>query len=160
MHTDLWNFALGLYARPGVEAACLELQAQGADVCLLLCGAWLDRRGVMPNGDRAAQLRKLAGPWQREVVQPLRTLRQQWRAEAAHDAELALLRERVKALELDAERRQLDRLERVCEGWPNGDEAPLDSWLVRLAPAATRHHDALQVLRAAIPTTQDAEDGD
>ncbi|WP_157222804.1 DUF2390 domain-containing protein, partial [Pseudomonas sp. S13.1.2] len=29
MYTDLWNYALALYARPGVEAACLELQAQG-----------------------------------------------------------------------------------------------------------------------------------
>ena len=160
MHTDLWNFAIGLYARPGVEAACLQLQTHGADVCLLLCGAWLDRRGVTPDAGRVEQLRELAGPWQRDVVQPLRALRQQWRAEAAHDAELAKLRERVKALELDAERRQLERLERICEGWPNGDEAPSESWLVRLAPTATRHHDALQVLRAPMPTTQDAEDGD
>ena len=160
MHTDLWNFAIGLYARPGVEAACLQLQTHGADVCLLLCGAWLDRRGVTPDAGRVEQLRELAGPWQRDVVQPLRALRQQWRAEAAQDAALAKLREQVKALELDAERRQLERLERICEGWPNGDEAPSESWLVRLAPVATRHHDALQVLRAAIPTTQDTEDGD
>lgn len=51
MHTDLWNFALHLYARPGVEAACLALQDEGADVCLLLCGAWLEagRAGVTPS---------------------------------------------------------------------------------------------------------------
>ena len=160
MHTDLWNFAIGLYARPGVEAACLQFQAHGADVCLLLCGAWLDLRGVTPDTGRVEQLQALAGPWQRDVVKPLRALRQQWRAEAAHDPELAALRERIKALELDAEREQLERLERICESWPNGDEAPSESWLVRLTPVATRHHDALQVLRAAIPTTQDAEDGD
>ena len=33
MHTDLWNHALALYARPGVEAACLDLQTLGGDVC-------------------------------------------------------------------------------------------------------------------------------
>ena len=43
---DLWNFALELYAREGVEQACLELQETGSDVCLLLTGAWLQRRGV------------------------------------------------------------------------------------------------------------------
>ncbi|MCK1787400.1 TIGR02444 family protein, partial [Pseudomonas sp. TNT11] len=40
MCADLWSFALSTYARPGVEAACLRLQEQGADVCLLLCGAF------------------------------------------------------------------------------------------------------------------------
>ena len=46
MCADLWSFALSTYARPGVEAACLRVQEQGADVCLLLCGAWLEQRGV------------------------------------------------------------------------------------------------------------------
>jgi len=46
MPTDLWRFAETLYQRPGVEAACLQLQAQGADVCVLLCAAWLERRQV------------------------------------------------------------------------------------------------------------------
>lgn len=160
MHTDLWNFAIGLYARPGVEQACLELQAQGADVCLLLCAAWLDRRGVAPSDERIDQLRQLAGPWQREVVQPLRSLRQQWRAQATTDSQLAALRERIKGLELDAERLQLERLQGICAGWPDGDKAPPDSWLARLAPAISHHHDALKVLRAAMVATQEAVDGD
>ena len=46
MPTDLWDFAQRLYARPGVESACLHLQEAGADVCLLLCGAWLERHGI------------------------------------------------------------------------------------------------------------------
>lgn len=159
MHTDLWNFALGLYARPGVESACLELQAQGADVCLLLCAAWLDQRGISASDERERQLRQLASPWQREVVQPLRTVRQQWRSAAADDPELALLRDRVKAMELEAERLQLQRLERLCDGWPDEAGTPSQGWLSRLAPETARHHGALQRLRAAIPTDQDAEDG-
>jgi len=160
MHSDLWDFAIGLYARPGVEAACLELQAQRADVCLLLCAAWLEQRGVGVSEERLEQLRQLAGPWQSSVVQPLRALRQQWRSQAASDPQLAALREQVKVLELDAERLQLKRLQVVCENWPDGDEAPPESWLVRLAPVASRDHDALRMLRAATGTTQDAEVGD
>jgi hypothetical protein len=30
MHTDLWNYALALYARPGVEAACLNCRRWAA----------------------------------------------------------------------------------------------------------------------------------
>ncbi|MDR0279768.1 MAG: TIGR02444 family protein [Paucimonas sp.] len=160
MHTDLWDFAIGLYARPGVEAACLELQAQGADVCLLLCAAWLEQRRVDVNEARVEQLRQLAGPWQSSVVQPLRALRQQWRTQATSDPQLAALREQVKGLELDAERLQLQRLQVICDGWPDGGEAPSEGWLARLAPEASRDHDALRMLRAVAGTTQDAEDGD
>ncbi|WP_284733726.1 TIGR02444 family protein, partial [Pseudomonas aeruginosa] len=46
MTGNVWKFAVDVYARPGVETACLALQEQGADVCLLLVAAWLGRRGV------------------------------------------------------------------------------------------------------------------
>lgn len=160
MHSDLWDFAIGLYARPGVEAACLELQAQGADICLLLCAAWLEQRSVGISEARLGQLRDLAGPWQSAVVQPLRALRQQWRTQAANDPQLAALREQVKVLELDAERLQLKRLQLICDGWPDGDKTPPGSWLFRLAPVASQNHDALRMLRAATGITQEAEDGD
>ena len=97
MCADLWSFALSTYARPGAEDACLRLQAQGADVCLMLCGLWLEQRGVAPQPLRLQALRQIAGPWQAEVVGPLRQVRTQWRAMAQQDAELGALRERVKA---------------------------------------------------------------
>lgn len=160
MHTDLWDFAIKLYALPGVEAACLTLQAEGADVCLLLCGAWLERRRTPLNEKRIEALRQLCVPWQQDVVQPLRSIRQQWRTGAACDDQLAALRERVKALELDAERLQLERLQALCTTWPDHGTASLESWLTALAPTEARHHSALQVLRAAIQRLQDAEVGD
>ncbi|MDD0976688.1 TIGR02444 family protein [Pseudomonas fontis] len=161
MHTDLWNFAITLYARPGVEAACLNLQAQGADVCLLLCAAWLDSRQIRLEDPRVEQLRRLAGPWQHDVVQPLRELRRQWRAKAQHDAELAVLREQVKGLEMNAERQLLERLQLACEGWQRNLPGIQQDWLEALTPTSARlHHDALQVLRAAVRSTQDAVDGD
>ena len=74
-HPDLWTFALACYARPGVEDACLQLQAAGADVCLLLCGAWLQVRGIACTQPRMARLQAVAEPWRSEVVTPLRDLR-------------------------------------------------------------------------------------
>ena len=159
MHTDLWNFALNLYARPGVEAACLHWQDQGGDVCLLLCAAWLGTRGVAPSEQRVQTLRELAETWQKEVVKPLRSMRQQWRNLAAQDPQLANLREQVKGLELQAERVLLERLQRVSEGWTATAEPGVD-WLHHLLPVdAGLHHDALQTLRAVMHSTQDADDG-
>ncbi|MFP3449835.1 TIGR02444 family protein, partial [Pseudomonas sp. SIMBA_067] len=78
--------------RPGVEEACLGVQALGGDVCLLLCATWLQARGVALTEQRAQALVDIAEPWQREVVAPLRGLRQQWRTAAHNDALLAALR--------------------------------------------------------------------
>ncbi len=133
MPADLWSFALARYARPGVESACLTLQAEGANVCLLLCGAWLGARGATCTAVRVEQLKALANPWQLAVVGPLRQLRQRWKADAGSDAALTGLREQLKALELQAERELLRRLESLSADWPQdaGETAP--DWLRELA---------------------------
>ncbi|MBW4792564.1 TIGR02444 family protein [Pseudomonas tolaasii] len=152
MYADLWSFALSTYARPGVEAACLRLQEQGADVCLLLCAAWLEQRGVVLTDERVQALRHIAGPWQSQVIEPLRQMRVQWRAMAQQDEPLAGLRERVKALELDAERQLLARLQAVAQAWPT--QQGQQKWLEGLATeAANLDRDALQLLRAAATGT-------
>lgn len=148
MPLDLRAFALQLYQRPDVEAACLDLQAQGADVCLLLCGAWLEVRGVDCTAGRCAELRQLAQPWQATVIAPLRRLRQDWRPAARGDAVLGELRERLKALELDAEWALLQRLETACRDWPAGPGAA-QAWLEALADTAAACREALETLRAA-----------
>jgi len=143
MPADLWSFALARYARPGVENACLTLQAEGADVCLLLCGAWLGERRVSCTAARAEQLKALAKPWQATVVTPLRQLRQSWKAAAASDAALAELREQVKALELRAERELLRRLESASTDWLEDAGETTHYWLRELAGF---DHPALQSL--------------
>jgi len=160
MQNDLWGHALALYARPGVEAACLALQAQGGDVCLLLCGTWLQARHVTPDAERAAALRAIADPWQRQVVVPLRALRQQWREAAHGDAQLAALREQVKGLELEAERTLLARLQARAGKWPADQDGPAGDWLLWLVPEQTRDHDALRELRVAAQRLQEADEGD
>lgn len=149
MSSDLWSFSLKTYALPGVQEACLRLQDGGADVCLLLCGAWLGWRGVECDGQRLERLKALAEPWQREVIQPLRTLRIDWRAAAATDSDLGLLREQLKSLELEAERQLLLRLQEQVRSWPAAQAGSLDHWLEGLATEAA-DRDALLVLRTAV----------
>ncbi|QMV63806.1 TIGR02444 family protein [Pseudomonas berkeleyensis] len=144
---DLWNFAVQLYARPGVESACLQLQDSGCDVCLVLTGAWLEQRGIPCRDDYLQALRDLAQPWQQNVVMPLRQARQQWRTAASQDAELATLREQLKQLELEAERLLLKRLEALTKDWPN--ESAGSDWLRHLVG---NDNAALQVLRGAVIT--------
>ncbi len=89
--------------------------------------------------------------WQSSVVEPLRQLRHAWKTRSEQDPALARLRERIKELELDAERVQLARLEESCRGW---EERSMESgWLARLAPD-TADRAALQQLRDAAHETQ------
>ena len=153
MSSDLWSFSLATYARPGVEDACLQLQTAGVNVCLLLCGLWLEQRGASCDEQRAGQLQALTGPWDIGVVQPLRTLRMQWKARAVDDGVLKGMREQVKALELEAERTLLSRLEGIAQVWGRSGAGSI-GWLEALAgSAANLNRDALQVLRVAAIST-------
>lgn len=145
MPQSLWDFSVALYARPGVAEACLQLQDRhGADVCLLLCALWLEQRGVTATPARRDQLRRLATPWQARVTAPLRQLRREWKTAAATDEGLAELRRQLAALELQAERLLLERLQALTADW--GTDPDPGAWLVPLAPDC---QDALRKLRAA-----------
>ncbi|MFV0453944.1 MAG: TIGR02444 family protein [Pseudomonas sp.] len=153
MHTtDLWSFALACYARPRVERLCLELQEQGVDICLLLCGAWLEARAISCTPQRLERLRQLAGHWQHEVVTPLRSLRQNWRDAAQSDLQMKALREQLKALELAAEKTLLGRLERETQYWPTqSGPAP---WLEPLTGCVRDGDAAREFLRRTAAAAQ------
>lgn len=154
MSSDLWSFSLDTYARPGAEQACLRLQSAGANVCLLLCGLWLEQRGVICNEPRLRQLSEVTEGWDAQVVQPLRALRGQWKAGAAEDVELNALREKLKALELEAERILVLRLEKTAQQWPQNEETVSTAWLEGVAADTTNvGRDALHQLRVAVTGT-------
>lgn len=134
MQEDLWEFALAVYARPGVEGACLRLQEAGADVCLVLTALWLDRRACALDSAGLARLQRASQLWQDTVVRPLRQLRQAWKAASSADESLAALREQLKGLELAAEREQLARLARLAGHWPCREAQGPGDWLHALAP--------------------------
>ncbi|QRY80823.1 TIGR02444 family protein [Pseudomonas sp. PDNC002] len=150
MSDDVWSYALELYARPGVEAACLSLQEGGADVCLLLAAAWLGSAGTAFSEPRMNALENVARDWHKDVVVPLRSLRVSWRDAAGRDVDLAALRERLKRLELEAEQVLLERLQKAASDWPRGEAEDLVRWLDAAAGDADGlRRDARETLRIA-----------
>jgi uncharacterized protein (TIGR02444 family) len=124
-----WDYSVALYGRPGVEAACIELQSRHRiDVNLVLLCLWLAERGTALDGEALARLCHAADRWQAEVVRPLRTLRRRLKARLA-DAEpnsiagdwpelAGSVRERTIALEIDAEHLEQLHLGRVAAALP------------------------------------------
>ena len=106
----LWDFALALYAKPGVEAACLTLQEEvGLDVCELLFHCWLYSCGLEALPSAVARQRVQRRQWQSSVTEVLRGLRRHLKASAAASESVTVLRETIKQAELMAERENLQR---------------------------------------------------
>ncbi|WXL25537.1 TIGR02444 family protein [Ectopseudomonas mendocina] len=146
MPTDLWPFAVTLYQQPGVEQACLQLQAQGADVCVVICAVWLEKHQASCRPERVLELQNHTRHWHEQVVQALRQLRQSWRQPAQEDTHLLQLREHVKRLELEAEREQLRRLTELTHHWLNEPDTTPQDWLGQLGPEPLNPA-AVQLLR-------------
>jgi uncharacterized protein (TIGR02444 family) len=131
-----WDYAVALYGRPGVEAACLELQQRHQiDVNLVLLCLWLGERGATLDEETLARLCHAAERWQIEVVRPLRALRQRLKTRIADRApnsvagdwsELAAsIRRQTIALELEAEHLEQLHLGRgVVRLADNGEPGP------------------------------------
>ncbi|HBO14473.1 MAG TPA: TIGR02444 family protein [Halieaceae bacterium] len=141
----LWAGITALYAEPGVAEACLAAQDEaGADVLLLLAAALRARDGISLQGAGPA-LAAAAEPWRSEVVRPLRGLRRRWRGLDGVEP----LRERLKVLELEAERAQFERLAPLLAGPPaEATAALLRANLAAVEPSLSREH--LDVLVAAL----------
>jgi uncharacterized protein (TIGR02444 family) len=99
-----WDFSLALYAKPGVAESCLRLQdGLGLDVNLLLYACWTAAKGAgRPSPDGWRRLVDETAAWRAQVVEPLRRVRRFLKG-AEESPWSAGLRDRVKALELDAE---------------------------------------------------------
>ena len=122
-----WDYSLKLYERPGVEAACLDLQRRhGLDVNLVLLCCWQASRGVELDAAALREAHDAVASWQAEVVRLLRALRQRLKARLV-DPEprsvverwpglAAAIRERALALELDGERLTQLGLHRAVQG--------------------------------------------
>lgn len=112
----LWDFATWAYAEPGVEKACLALQNRlGVDVNMLMFCAWLAYRGsgTAHLAKSLGAALKLSREWQRTLVEPLRSARENLKdvIEASglmgNDRNTAMeLRERIKQCEVDMEQLQ------------------------------------------------------
>lgn len=97
-----WRFSLSVYGQADVAEECLALQeATGLDVNVLLFCAWIGTQGAGLSGKDIAAAAATIEAWRHNVVRPLRGVRQ--RMKGLYRDQFAQLRERVKALELEAE---------------------------------------------------------
>jgi uncharacterized protein (TIGR02444 family) len=99
-----WDWSLEFYGGPGVEEALLDLQDRlGLDVNLLLFACWTGATGRgRLSGSEWARLIDGTADWRASVIEPLRVVRRHLKDRGDLPGATAL-RERVKALELEAE---------------------------------------------------------
>ncbi len=142
----LWDFSLEVYARPGVEPACLALQeAHGADVNVLLAVIWHGARGLRLSPAELDRLGGAVADWCERVVRPLRAVRRDMKAGLGAPAPMAdALRNRVKRLELDAEHLEQLLLAQLLPGGEEVDVSP-DTALAAAAANARAYLESLGV---------------
>ena len=127
LKSSLWNFAVSIYKKNGVSAACLFLQEScDVDVPLLFCAGFLVVNGKCFDPAILSALQKQTSPWQRDVVQSLRVVRQKLKSES-YPVQIdkgEALRLSVKAAELSAEKIQLNMMEDATAQVPPSDIQP------------------------------------
>jgi uncharacterized protein (TIGR02444 family) len=131
------QFALELYGSEGVAAACLHLQNRHTlDVNLVLFAAFIGarRRQALTTSCLDAA-RSRVDAWHREVVRPLRAVRQRLKTgPAPAPNELTTrLRGKLQQVEIDAELIELDQLAELI---PLGGADPVPGSPVECAAAA------------------------
>lgn len=108
--SESWDFALKLYAEPGIADGCCQLQDEcGTDVMMLLMATFAAvRRGVLLGPSDLADMDMACRSWREQVVLPLRALRTTLKVgpAPAPSAGTEKLRSSIKAVELSAERLQ------------------------------------------------------
>jgi len=118
---SLWDFALRVYARDGVEETCIALQdTWRADIPVLLWALWTGAQGHRLS---AADIKAaVAGVevWQTRVVGPTRQVRRALRQPGpltpALESDLQSVRAEMQKVELNAERRELEYLATAAVG--------------------------------------------
>ncbi len=118
----LKDYALALYGREGVSAACLLLQERtGLDVNLLLFAAWMGaHRGYPLDEQEVLQARGKVADWHAEIVRPLRAVRRRLKTGPlpAPSQATAQLREKLQGLEISAELIELEELSALGQTLP------------------------------------------
>lgn len=152
----LWDWAVAAYGAPGVGEACLALQdSHDQNVPLLLWSAWVAATGRKPDEETIEAACDTARAWDSVVVAPLRSVRRILKAPVPDidDGPRESVRNRIKALELEAERHLLDALEALAPE-PVGPARPIIDGLVATARmwADVTPRPALIRLADALPT--------
>ena len=118
---SFWDFSVRLYAKPGVEQACLALQNQfGLEVNNVLFCLWHGQRCGVFKQSTLLQMVEFSNQWHTNIVSPLRSIRSWMKGRNnmidATEDNFENLRNAIKKLELKAERLQQDQLQSMVSG--------------------------------------------
>lgn len=117
-----WTFSLDFYSKPGIGGVCLDFQERfGVDVNVLLYLLWQAHRGRRLSRNDVQNVLDFVKSWQDNVVRPLRLVRRFLKEPPAGwpQKDVAALRQRIKAEELNAEHLQQDAMEAA---YPDGGQ--------------------------------------
>jgi uncharacterized protein (TIGR02444 family) len=142
--SPFWLFSVRLYGLPGVAPACIALQDEaGVDVNVLFFLLWNATQHRALSVADVSQIEQAIGPWRDMAVVPIRNVRRALKSPPpvmAPDAAEGL-RNRVKAVELEAERLQQEALYRLAQqqGGPLGHSVatPLEAARASIASYQT-----------------------
>jgi uncharacterized protein (TIGR02444 family) len=124
--SPFWRFSLRFYRMPGVADACIALQdGAGVDVNLLLFLLWNATEGRGLSADDVKEIEGKVGAWRDTAVIPLRAVRRALKTPPpvieAGTAEA--FRNRIKQVELEAERLQQEALYALAQATALGSVA-------------------------------------
>lgn len=130
---SLWDWAVAAYGAPGVADACLHLQdAHEQSVPLMLWAAWTAHTGRTPDEDEIEAACDTARAWNASAIAPLRAVRRTLKAPIPDldDDQREAVRERIKQVELEAERALLAALEALSPAASASPRPPVDAMVV------------------------------
>ena len=127
MSESFWDFSIRTYKTENVATACLSLQDErGVDVNMLLFSCWFGHtRGHLPL-QSFQDIFDFSENWASRVVRPLRGVRTWMKSDGCADPRMPTetcmeLREKIKGLELQAEKIQQSVLESLITSFPETD---------------------------------------
>jgi len=125
--TPFWRFSLKFYRQAGVSDACIALQdGYGVDVNLLLFLFWLASDDRQLSAEEVKMLDDNARDWRNLTIVPIRDARRKLKGAETlvEPGKQEVFRNKVKAVELEAERLQQEALYAFAKSGPLGTEAP------------------------------------
>jgi uncharacterized protein (TIGR02444 family) len=124
--TPFWRFSLHFYRQPGVSDACIALQDDcGVDVNLLLFLLWLADDGQLLSADEVKKLDDKVRAWRNLTIVPIRDARRKLKGAETLivPGKQEAFRNKIKTVELEAERLQQEALYALSQSSPLGKHA-------------------------------------
>src|SRR5580700_142690 len=124
--TPFWRFSLKFYRQAGVSDACIALQdSLGIDVNLLLFLFWLASDDRKLSSDEVKMLDDNVRDWRTLTIVPIRDARRKLKGAVTlvEPGRQEAFRNKVKAVELEAERLQQEALYEFSRSGPLGTAA-------------------------------------